>query len=81
MPDERPRFGRFDQRDESRPCAPHDSRQHENCPMCTSQGLRPYRVVRRYRGDRATRDFAPNGWCDLWRLQAGDVSWPSAREG
>jgi hypothetical protein len=81
MPDERPSFGRFHQRHEGRPCAPRDSRPDERCPLCAAQLLRPYRVVRRYRGDREAQDFAPSGWCQLWRLQAGDVSWPRSREG
>jgi hypothetical protein len=81
MPDKRSQFGRFERRDESRPCAPRGSRPHDSCPLCASQVLRPYRVVRRYRGDRVTRDFAPSGWRDLWCLQAGDVSWPTSREG
>jgi hypothetical protein len=81
MPDNWPRFGRFDRRDEARPCTPGDSRSHDGCPQCAAQVLRPYRVVRRYRGDRQASGFTPIGWCDLWRLQAGDVSWPRSREG
>jgi hypothetical protein len=80
MPDERPRFGRLPRRDDIRPCAPHESQPLEGCPLCASQLLRPYRVVRRYRGDRVVPDVGPSGWCRLWRLQAGDVSWPRARE-
>ena len=78
MPGERPQFGRFDRRDEhtSRDRHPHDA-----CPRCAEQVLRPYRVVKRYRGDQVARDLAPSGWCKLWRLQASDVSWPSSRQG
>ena len=79
MPEERPQFGRFDRRDEHRPCAPRDRQPHDGCPRCVEQVLRPYRVVKRYRGDQVAPDLAPSGWCKLWRLQASDVSWPSAR--
>jgi hypothetical protein len=81
MPEERPRFGRFDQRDQPGPCASGDRRPHDGCPVCASQVLRPYRVVRRYRGDQIARGLIPSGWCDLWRLQASDVSWPGSRQG
>lgn len=81
MPEERPRFGRFDQRDESRPCASPDRRPHDGCPQCAAQVLRPYRVVRRYRGDQVARELTPSDWCDLWSLRASDVSWPSSRRG
>ena len=80
MSDERPRFGRFPQRDNIRSCAPHESRPHDGCPACVAKVLRPYRVVRRYRGDRAAQDVEAVGWCQLWRLKAGDVSWPDARQ-
>jgi hypothetical protein len=80
MSDERPGFGRFHQRDEIRHCAPHERRPLDGCPMCASQIMRPYRVVRRYRGDRVAKDVEVGGWCRLWHLQAGDVSWPGARE-
>jgi len=80
MSDERPRFGRFPQRDNIRPCAPHESRPLDGCPVCASQMLRPYRVVRRYRGDRVAQDIEVGSWCRLWGLQTGDVSWPRSRE-
>lgn len=80
MSDERPGFGRFHQRDDIRACAPHESRPLDGCPMCASQILRPYRVVRRYRGDRVAGDVGVGSWCRLWHLQAGDVSWPHTRE-
>jgi hypothetical protein len=38
-------------------------------------------VVRRYRGDRLVKDIEQHGWCQLWRLKSGDVSWPESREG
>ena len=81
MPDERPRFGRFPHRDDIRPCAPHESQPHDGCPVCAAQLLRPYRVVRRYRGDRLVKDIEQHGWCQLWRLKSGDVSWPDSRDG
>jgi hypothetical protein len=81
MPDERSRFGRFGQPYQYRPCAPHQGQPHEDCPGCATRLLRPYRVVRRYRGDRVARELSASGWCDLWRLQAGDVSWPGTSEG
>jgi hypothetical protein len=82
MPDERSRFGRFGQPYQyHRPCLPHRSRPHKNCPGCATGALQQYRVVRRYRGDRVARDLSTSGWCDLWRLQAGDVSWPDSRRG
>jgi hypothetical protein len=81
MPDHRSSFGRFPQRDDMRPCAPHESRPLDGCPTCASQVLRPYRVVRRYRGDRLARDVATEGWCRLWRLRSGDISWPRSRNG
>jgi hypothetical protein len=81
MPEERAHFGRFDRRDEPRSCASPDRRPHDGCPQCTAQLLRPYRVVRRYRGDQVARGFALSDWCDLWRLQASDVSWPGSRQG
>jgi hypothetical protein len=80
MPEERPRFGRFDQRDQPQPCASPDRRPHDGCRLCAAQVLRPYRVVRRYRGDQVARELTPSGWCDLWRLQSSDVSWPSSRK-
>jgi len=80
MPEERPHFGRFDRRDEPRPCASRDRRPHDGCPACLAQLLRPYRVVRRYRGDQIARELTPSGWCKLWRLQASDVSWPRSRQ-
>ena len=79
MPEEGPRFGRFDRRAEPRPCASRDRRPHDGCPECAAQVLRPYRVVRRYRGDQVARELTPDGWCKLWRLQASDVSWPTSR--
>jgi hypothetical protein len=81
MSDERPRFGRFPQRDDIRPCPPHERRPHDGCPACAALLLRPYRVVRRYRGDRVAQDVEAGGWCQLWRLKSGDVSWPDARQG
>jgi len=27
------------------------------------------------------KDVELTGWCQLWRLQSGDVSWPESREG
>ena len=87
MPDEPIHQGRFDQRDDSRSGTPrnrqpHGNRQpHDGCSSCVPRVLRPYRVVKRYRGDRQAIGFTPDGWCDLWRLQPGDVSWPDAREG
>lgn len=81
MPEDRPRFGRFGQRDTPRSCASSDRGPHDGCPQCAEQLLRPYRVVRRYRGDQVARGLASSGWGDLWRLQASDVSWPSTRRG
>jgi hypothetical protein len=80
MSDDRSRFGRFPQRDDIRPCAPHESRPLDGCPVCASQMLRPYRVVRRYRGDRVAQDVEAGSWCRLWGLQTGDVSWPRSRK-
>ena len=81
MPEERPRFERFDRRDEYRPCVSGTRRPHDGCARCASQVLRPYPVVRRYRGDTVARAFAPSDWCDLWSFQNGDVSWPDTRQG
>jgi hypothetical protein len=81
MPKEQPRFGRFDQRDEPRSCASGDQRPHDGCPLCVSQVLRPYRAVRRYRGDQIARALTPDDWCTLWKLQTSDVSWPESRQG
>jgi hypothetical protein len=79
MPEERPRFGRYDQRDESGPCAASGRHAHNGCPRCAAQLLRPYRVVKRYRGDRAARDLTPSDWCKLWSMRTSDVSWPGFR--
>lgn len=81
MPEERPQSGRFDQRDDPMPCASADRRPHDGCSKCAAKVLRPYRVVKRYRGDRVAVDFVQSHWCEVWRLQVGDVSWPNAREG
>lgn len=81
MPEDRPRFGRFGQRDTPLSCTSRDRGPHDRCPQCTEQLLRPYRVVRRYRGDQVARGLGPDGWGDLWRLQSSDVSWPAARRG
>jgi hypothetical protein len=81
MPDERPRFGRYDQRQDALPCASRGARPHDGCAQCAERVLRPYRVVRRYRGDRVAQGLDPAKWCVLWQLQAGDVSWPGSREG
>ncbi|MGE3268244.1 MAG: hypothetical protein AB7P40_05815 [Chloroflexota bacterium] len=80
MPEERAQFGRFENRDDGTPCASPHRRPHDRCSTCAARTLRPYRVVKRYRGDRAVGDFVAGQWCDLWRLQAGDVSWPHTRE-
>jgi hypothetical protein len=81
MPEERPRFGRFDQHHQLGSCVSGARRLEGNCPACAPRGLRPYRVVRRYRGDQIARDLGPSGWCNLWRLQTSDVSWPGSRQG
>ena len=81
MPEERPRFGRFDRRAGPQPCASPDQRPHDGCPKCAAQVLQPYRVVRRYRGDQVARGLNPGDWCELWDLQTGDASWPSSRRG
>lgn len=81
MPDNRPGFGRFPRRDDLRACGPHEGRPLGGCPVCAAQVLRPYRVVRRYRGDRLAHDIGADGWCRLWPLQPGDVSWPRSRDG
>jgi hypothetical protein len=80
MPDEPIHLGRFDQRDESRSCTRRNHRPHDGCSVCLPRLLRPYRVVKRYRGDRQPVAFRPAEWCDVWRLQAGDVGWPDTRE-
>ena len=81
MPDEPIHLGRFDQRDDSRTDAPGGRQPHDGCSACMPKLLRPYRVVKRYRGDRQATAFTETEWCDLWRLQIDDVSWPPAREG
>lgn len=81
MPDEPIHLGRFDQRDDSRSGTPRNRQPHDGCASCMPKLLRPYRVVKRYRGDRQAAGFTAADWCDLWRLQPGDVSWPDAREG
>jgi hypothetical protein len=79
MPEDRSRFGQFDRHDRPRPCASLDRRPHDGCPACAAQVLRPYRVVRRYRGDQVSRMLKPSDWGDLWQIQASDVSWPDVR--
>jgi len=81
MPEERPRFGRFDQRDLPGSCASGDRGRHAGCPACLAQIVRPYRVVRRYRGDRIPHDLTQGTWCELWKLRPGDVDWPDSRDG
>ena len=81
MPDEPIHLGRFDQRDDSRTDASGGRQPHDGCSACMPKLLRPYRVVKRYRGDRQAAAFTETEWCDLWRLQIDDVSWPPAREG
>jgi hypothetical protein len=81
MPDEPIHLGRSDQRDESHTGTPRERTPHDGCSACAPKLLRPYRVVKRYRGDRQPVAFKAAEWCDLWRLQTGDVSWPPAREG
>jgi hypothetical protein len=81
MPDERSRFGRFDQRNESRSCKTEGHRPPHGCPACASRELGPFRAVKRYRGDQVVRAFTPADWCDVWQLQAGDISWPKSRRG
>jgi hypothetical protein len=43
--------------------------------------LRPYRVIKRYRGDCVWKDADVLEWADLWALRTGDVSWPDDRRG
>lgn len=70
-----------DRRDEAGACSPSDRRLHEGCAACATKTLRPYRAVKRYRGDRQVGRVSWENWCELWRLQPGDVSWPNGRDG
>jgi hypothetical protein len=81
MPDEQPRVGRFDPHNDARACGTEGHRPILTCPACGTGGLRPFRVVKRYRGDEIVPRFAAADWCDVWQLQAGDVSWPNSRRG
>lgn len=81
MPDEQPGVRRPDQRDAYRPCGAGAHRPPSACSRCLPRGLRPFRVVKRYRGDRVLRGFVASEWCAVWRLQAGDVGWPNDRRG
>ena len=81
MPDEQPRIGRSDQSRDDAACLPERHRPLATCPACWPGALRPYRVVKRYRDDTAVHGFVAADWCDVWQLQAGDVSWPNGRRG
>lgn len=81
MPDEWPRFGRFGRRDEFPSCGTEGHRPEDGCRRCASRALRPFRVVRRYRGDKQAAAFVTADWCDVWQIQAGDMSWPNSRRG
>lgn len=81
MPEDGPQFRRFERRDDARSCASRGRQGHDGCPRCAAQVLRPYRTVRRYRADKPMTEFDQARWCDLWRLQPGDVSWPDTRRG
>lgn len=72
VPDEPIHPGRADGRPQGRP---------DGAQTCVEKQLRAYRIVKRYRGDRQIRAFAPAEWAEGWRLQPGDSSWPGARDG
>jgi hypothetical protein len=81
MADEHHRPGRCAQHNEARSCGTDTHRPQSTCPQCIPRTVRPFRAVKRYRGDQVVRAFVAAEWCDVWHVQAGDVSWPHGRRG
>jgi hypothetical protein len=78
MSDERFPPRSYEQQDDPSPSTQNG---HHGPAVPLALMLRPYRVIQRYRGDRLDLDATLLEWSDLWRLRAGDVSWPDERRG
>ena len=79
MSDERFIPKRFEQHDDAVPSGQDEQDRWRVAPL--SLTLRPYRVIQRYRGDRVGQVPDALEWAHLWKLRAGDVSWPDDRRG